>query len=199
MARPERIPRPLTDLAMAKVWKILSKQGTLQHKLAVAMGAESGLRISEVCNLRISDIDMWGCRVFVRVPNKTDSERWAPFHRKTRRFLGQWLKKRDPDCGHDFLFLNSQKRRLTMNRLAEQLRSLLAGGRPESADGRLAGVSDHFTFHRLRHTLASRLANKGVNPTTIMNILGWKSYRMVQQYVHLLPQNVRKSYEGAMA
>jgi type 1 fimbriae regulatory protein FimB len=199
VAKPERVPRPLTDQAMAWVWRTLDKHGTLQQKLAVALGEEAGLRISEVCNLRISDIDMQGRRIFVRVPNKIDSERWALFHMKTSKLLCQWLRKRNPECGHDFLFVNARNRPLTLNRLAEQLRRVLAGGKPEPPGSNLAEAPDYFTFHRLRHTLASRLANKGLDPAVIMDILGWKSYRMVQQYVRLQPQRVRKLYEGAMA
>jgi type 1 fimbriae regulatory protein FimB len=104
----------------------LEGRGTHHQKLAVALGEEAGLRISEVCNLRISDIDMQGRRIFVRVPNKTDSERWALLQRKTRKFLGQWLNERDPECGRDFLFLNARNRPLTADQLAEQLRSVLA-------------------------------------------------------------------------
>jgi len=196
VVKPERVPRPLTDQALAWVWRTLDRKGTLQHKLAVALGEEAGLRISEVCNLRISDVDMPGRRVFVRVPNKTDSERWALFHRKTRKSLCLWLKRREPKCGHDFLFVNARNRPLTADRLAEQLRRVLAGGQP---DRKVTEASDDFTFHRLRHTLASRLANKGLSPAVIMDILGWKSYRMVQQYVRLHPQRVRELYEGAMA
>jgi integrase len=176
----------------------LDKRGTLQQKLAVALGEEAGLRISEVRNLRISDIDMQGHRIFVRVPNKTDSERWAFFHNKTRRLLCQWLNKRDRGCGHDFLFLNTQNRPLNADRLADQLRRVLAGGKPAARERKQAGAPDHFTFHRLRHTLASRLADKGLNPTVIMNLLGWKSYSMFLNYSHLHPQNVRRLYEEAM-
>ena len=84
LVKPERVPRPLRDQALARIWRTLDERGTLQQKLAVALGEEAGLRISEVCNLHMSDIDMQGHRIFVRVPNKTDSERWAFFHRKTR-------------------------------------------------------------------------------------------------------------------
>jgi len=198
LAKPERVPRPLTDRALARIWKTLDKRGTLQQKLAVALGEEAGLRISEVCNLHISDIDMRGHRIFVRVPNKTDSERWAFFHKKTRRLVCQWLNKRDGGCGHDFLFLNAQNRPLNADRLADQLRRVLAGGKPAARERKQDGASDHFTFHRLRHTLASRLADKGLNPTVIMNLLGWKSYSMFLNYSHLHPQNVRRLYEEAM-
>jgi integrase/recombinase XerD len=198
LVKPERVPRPLTDQALARIWSTLDKRGTLQQKLAVALGEEAGLRISEVCNLRTSDIDMRGHRIFVRVPNKTDSERWAFFHRKTRRLLCEWLSKRDPGCGHDFLFLNTLNQPLNADRLADQLRRVLAGRNSESRDRRQAGTSDYFTFHRLRHTLASRLAGKGLSPTVIMSLLGWKSYRMLMQYVHLHPQKIRELYEEAM-
>jgi integrase len=153
LVKPERVPRPLRDQALARIWRTLDQRGTLQQKLAVALGEEAGLRISEVCNLRMSDIDLQGRRIFVRVPDKTDSERRACFHRKTRRLLREWLSKRDPGCGHDFLFLNALKRPLNADRLANQLRHVLAGGKPASPDRRQVGASDYFMFHRLRHYL----------------------------------------------
>ena len=70
LVKPERVPRPLRDQALARIWRTLDRRGTLQQKLAVALGEEAGLRISEVCNLHMSDIDMQGHRIFVRVPNQ---------------------------------------------------------------------------------------------------------------------------------
>ena len=45
--------------------------------------------------------------MFVRLPNKTDCERWAIFSRKTACYITEWLAGRAKDCGHDLLFHNS--------------------------------------------------------------------------------------------
>jgi integrase len=55
-----------------------------------------------------------------------------------------------------------------------------------------AGLPD-VTPHTLRHTFASRLAMKGVDLPTIMELGGWKSLSMVQRYSHLSPKHVMPS------
>ena len=81
--------------------------GNPQLKLAIAIGQESGLRIREVCNLRHCDIDLDKQELFVRLPNKTRTERYSPFHKRTTEALGLWLSAR-PALNHDFVFIGTR-------------------------------------------------------------------------------------------
>jgi integrase len=58
---------------------------------------------------------------------------------------------------------------------------------------------DRFSFHKLRHAMASRLGNSGAAAETIMAVGGWKSFEAMTGYVKLRPGTVRRDYDEAMA
>ena len=74
-----------------------------------------------------------------------------------------------------------------MKRAQDDLRD---SGREEEAV-RLEGVS----WHGLRHTWASRLTMKGVDPRTLQTLGGWRSLVMVERYSHLSPDHLRRAVE----
>ncbi|MCL5669969.1 MAG: site-specific integrase [Acidobacteria bacterium] len=174
--RERRLPRPYSQEADRTMWRILEKRGDALSRAAVAIGAETGLRISETANLRLPDIDQKSQTIFVRLPNKTSTERRIPYHEKTRRYLEEWLKVRDSSCSHDFLFHNSLKKPLASSALWKHLRMIFDGyltKRREKYDE----VFDGFQYHRLRHSMASNLANHGVDMAVLMAMGGWKELR----------------------
>jgi integrase/recombinase XerC len=192
----KRLPRPYTDEELEFIWHLLQERGDTQAKLAVAIGEETGARVGELSRLRLEDVDLRGQQVFIRLPNKTDTERWAPFHEKTKYYLGQWLAERDPACGHNFLLYNSLKRPPSIAQIQLKLRAILCTrSRNETHEYGLKS----FSFHRLRHAMASRLGNSGADAATIMAIGGWKKFESMQQYVQLKPTTVRRDYDAAMA
>jgi integrase len=86
-----RQPRPLKSEELALMWQILCERGNALTRFAAAAGEESGLRIGEICNLRVSDVDPFQQRFFVRLPNKRNCERWAYFSEKTKRYYVEWM------------------------------------------------------------------------------------------------------------
>ncbi len=100
------LPRPLEADEVSLMWSILAERGNARTRFAAAVGEESGLRIGEICNLRLSDVDVRQQRFLIRLPNKTNRERWAHFADKTKRFHIEWMAERDQTCGHDFVLHN---------------------------------------------------------------------------------------------
>ncbi len=195
--RERRLPRPYAEERLDTIWRILEKRGDALAKLAVAIGEEAGLRIGETSNLRLTDVDRKAQRVFVRLPNKTMQERWVPYHDKTRRYLEEWLRERDPSCGHDYLFHNSLGDPMKSSALWWHLRVIFDGFRTKKA-ANYDEVFKNFKYHRLRHSMTSRLANHGVDVATLMALGGWRSWDGMQSYVKIEPETVQASYEEAM-
>jgi site-specific recombinase XerD len=77
--------------------------------------------------------------------------------------------------------------RRAVKRAQDDLRD---SGREEEA-ARLEGVS----WHGLRHTWASRLTMKGVDPRTLQTLGGWRSLVIVERYSHLSPDHLRRAVE----
>lgn len=72
--RSSPAPRPLADGELALMWNLLEMKDDPRLLFAASIAEESGLRIGEVCNLRLSDVDVAGQQVFVRLPNKSNKE-----------------------------------------------------------------------------------------------------------------------------
>jgi site-specific recombinase XerD len=181
-----RLPRPYEPDEMEQIRTLAEQSGDLRLCLAIAIGEESGLRISEICNLRLQDIDLEKYRLFVRLPNKTNRERFASFHTRTRTLMIRWLGER-ADVEHDFLFTGWRDRPLRKHTLRLLTNRALCG------ESKLKS----FSYHRLRHTAASRVY-PAMDPLSVMHTFGWESQKVMQNYTRLLPQTARESYARAM-
>jgi integrase/recombinase XerD len=182
-----RLPRPYEAKELQLIRSLIEATGDLRLQLAIAIGEESGLRISEVCNLRISDVDLEKQQLFVRLPNKTNTERFAPFHTRTKNALVAWLDQR-PAADHDFLLTGTGNIPLRKHTLRLRLNRLLCG----------PGKLDKFSYHRLRHTAASKVY-PSMDPLGVMTTFGWKSEKVMAGYTRLLPESLPRlpSHTGA--
>jgi integrase len=186
-------PRPFDDATLETIWTLLEERGTELDRLAVAIGEECGLRVGEVGNIRLSDLDQAGQTILVRLPTKNRSERRPYYHEKVKRYLEEWLKVRDPYCGHDHLLHRPNGSAITYSGyLQTRLRDLLCKGRDYET-----GI-DSFSFHRLRHTWATRLAEAGMETAVLMQLGGWKTLSSAQIYIEVSQAHKERSYHAAV-
>jgi len=110
-------------------------------------------------------------RLFVRLPNKTNRERWAFFSHKTVQFYDAWIQARDPKCGHDYLFHNTLGHPLRPPTLADEFNRVLC----TTCQGKKIHDTglDTWSTHRLRHTMATNLVSGGADAATVMAAGGW--------------------------
>ncbi len=183
-------PRPYHDQELGTIWERVEKSGNIELMLAFAFGEECGLRVGEVANIRLSDIDAAAQTVFVRLPTKNKRTRTVPFHDKVKKYLELWLAKRNRDCASDHLLHNSALHHFTSGLLDSWFKNLLSG-EPEPAGS--------FCFHRLRHTWATRLVNNGMELAVLKELGGWVSWSSMQKYIKVLDKTVRQQYEASYA
>jgi integrase len=186
-------PRPYSDSEMALLSRLIEERGSPMLKLAFAIGEECGLRVSEVNNIRLEDVDEVEQRIYVRTPNKTDTPRRPFYDQKVKRYLSEWMKMRDPHCGHRFLLHKRNSMPLKeVAHLQTELKKILTAGLLYET-----GV-DRFLYHRLRHTWATRLADAGTDIAVIMELGGWKSLAGVSRYIRISDRRKEESYRTAM-
>jgi integrase len=87
-----------------------------RSRFAVA-SVESSLRIGEIGRLQLQDMDFVKQRLFVRLPNKGNRERYAWFSEKTKKYYAEWMLERRLDCGHDGLLHNTRGGRCNTQQL----------------------------------------------------------------------------------
>jgi integrase len=191
-----RKPRPLDAAELELLWKLLTERGNPRVRFAAAIAEEGGLRISEVCNLRLSDIDLVQQRAFIRLPNKTNTERWAFFGEKTKKYYAEWMLERDPDTSHDHVLHNYLSDPMMPYTLTCEFNRVLCKvykGKKINEVG-----FDQWSFHRLRHTMASNLIAAGAGAATVMAAGGWKSHDAMAGYAKVDEDLARRGYDEAM-
>ena len=146
--------------------------------------AHEGLRLSELCDLRLGDLDLVGQRVAVR-EGKGKRDRIVPLSATTITALHDYLTVRDtPQTDHLLIFRQRViKPSLVQNRLRRY--------------GKAVDVK--VSPHRLRHTLATRLLNAGMDIVSIQRLLGHEKLETTMIYAHVHDTTVERDFRQAMA
>jgi len=147
-------------------------------KLIVKMAIFSGMRKSEILNLKWRDVDFQN-NLIVLTDTKSGKAREIPLNKILREVLSgvpRHLKS-------DYVFCNQEGK--PYRQLRASFRNAL----------RRAGISD-CTFHDLRHTFASHMVMSGVDINTLREILGHSTITMTQRYAHLAPSFKQKAMEN---
>lgn len=143
------------------------------------------LRISEICNLKVEDIDTVHMTVHI-APSKNGKERTLALHPDALQALR--LYSRTYHLKKDYYLFTYKKGKRP---LTETVRYHF------KSDLQLAGIPSNFTFHTFRHTMATNLLVNGLDPFSLMNFLGHSSFGSTSRYIHLA-QAKKKSYVSIM-
>jgi integrase len=181
-------PRPYSDSEIEAIWKVLEARGDIALMLAFSIGLESGLRVSEVANTGIQNVDQVRESIHVRLPTKNGCERDVPYHDGVKKYLALWLKLRSPRFTHDNLLHGERLGVFGTSSLDAKFKAVLES-HPAPAST--------FSFHRLRHTWATRLVNNGMDLSTLQVLGGWKSLSSLQHYIKLLDTTIQRQYEAS--
>ncbi|MEK9172001.1 MAG: tyrosine-type recombinase/integrase [Patescibacteria group bacterium] len=148
----------------------------LRNRAALETLFASGMRISELINLKISQLDTTG-RIFIQ--GKGKKQRFIYLTNRAKRHIDNYLKERADDF--PFLFIpdrginaKEKNKHISPNYLQMKIkkyRELLNINVPTSA-------------HSLRHGFATYLAEQGANPAAIQILLGHESLDTTTRYVH---------------
>ncbi len=139
---------------------------------------QTGIRVSELCALRIEDVELKGKQLMVR-SGKGMSARQISLESKGLRALKTWLQLR-PAVPHDRIFTNERDGGAITER---GVRMLVTKYRVN------AGITKQASCHALRHTFATVKASKGVSPYQLQRLLGHSKLDTTMVYVHLGREN----------
>jgi site-specific recombinase XerD len=181
-------PRPLTDNEVSSLRKILVDFGDTALSLAFAIGEECGLRAGETGNIRVEDVDAVHCTIRVRLPTKNGVERTVPYHDKVAHCLALWMPLRNAACRHDHLLHGRRNAPWRTHALDILFRRVFS---------QVSVTVDKFTYHRLRHTWATRLFNGGMDLGVLQDLGGWLCMATLQVYVRVKTETINRQYQQA--
>ncbi|MEH7730542.1 tyrosine recombinase XerC [Bacillus safensis] len=149
----------------------------------------TGMRVSELCSLKESDLDLSMDTVLVH--GKGSKQRYVPFgsyaHEALITYLEdgrQKLKAKGKDRADTHVFLNQRGTPLTDRGVRFILTELM-----KKASGTL-----HIHPHMLRHTFATHLLNEGADLRSVQELLGHSNLSSTQVYTHVSKDSLRNTY-----
>ena len=147
----------------------------------------SGLRLSELVNLDLIDIDLHAGQV--KVIGKGNKTRYLPIGQQAREALDSWLGLRDSIAieGESAVFVNHRGSRLSQRAVQKRMR--------EQARKTALGV--HVHPHMLRHSFASHLLESSGDLRSVQELLGHANISTTQVYTQLDFQHLAKVYDQA--
>ena len=176
------------------VYKVLTKEelstffncvDNFKFKTIFMLVYGSGLRIGEVTNLRVEDIDSKKMRIFVR-EGKGNKERYTILPKQSLEMLRTYWSKYRQNRRRGRIFLSKSGKAITVGVIREHFRKYR----------KKAKINEKATLHTLRHNFATDLIERGATIIQVKELMGHSNIRSTMEYVHVA--NVKLDLESPL-
>ena len=149
----------------------------IRDKAMIEMLYATGMRISELVNLKLNNVDTNRC--VVKVMGKGSKERLIPFGENALEALNLYLNIR-PSSNSKEVFLSNRKRRLSRVTFWQRIKTYL----------KRENLKLSISPHTLRHAFATHLLNRGADLRSVQLLLGHSDLSTTQIYTHIAKQRL---------
>tara|TARA_B100000945_G_scaffold305660_1_gene292357 strand:+ start:12 stop:710 length:699 start_codon:yes stop_codon:yes gene_type:complete len=191
---PRKIPKTIND---SDIEVLLNNNDKLniREKTIIEFMYATGLRVSELINLKFNDINFKS--MTIRVYGKGSKERLIPIHQNALNLLNEYwkleitkhnmqIKKGNKIILREYIFVNNLSNKLSRQGLWYILKQIAM---------KLGIDSNNISPHTLRHTFATHLLYNGVPLRHLQEMLGHTSISTTQIYTHLSDKYVKEEYD----
>ena len=148
-----------------------------RDKAMIEMLYATGMRISELVNLKITDVDMKRC--VVKVFGKGSKERLVPFGETALDSLRSYLNEREQSSSKE-IFLSNRGKKMTRVAFWHRVKVYLIR----------ENLKNSISPHTLRHAFATHLLNRGADLRSVQLLLGHSDLSTTQIYTHIAKQRL---------
>lgn len=188
--KEKRLPKYLSNDDIDEIFKIIDISTPLgiRNRLILELLYGSGLRVSELCNIKLSDIDF--SNKSIRIIGKGKKERIVYYGEPCKRIIDLYLNgTRDEILGknkNEYLIIGNKK---SNKSLSVRSVELILNNIIESTS-----LNKKASPHTLRHTFATHLLNDGCDILIVKELLGHSSLDTTGIYTHISNERLRKVY-----
>ncbi len=186
---PKKLPEYLTIDEVDKILNIIPTKPTDYRNIAMLETIyASGLRVSELVNLKLNNIDFTD--YIIRIYGKGKKERLVPINESSKAALEIYinnyrnylLKTKDSE----FVFINNLGNQISRQGFFKILKKICDEN----------GIKKHVSPHTLRHSFATHLLNNGADLRVIQELLGHSNLTTTQIYSHLTNEKIKEDYQN---
>lgn len=163
----------------------LSKPEGQRNRAIIEVLYGSGLRVSELINLKISNI--YFDENYMLIEGKGSKQRLVPLSEEAVQQIGYWRLDRNrldiAKGNEDFLFLNRRGSKLSRAMIFTIIKDLTV----------ISGIKKNVSPHTFRHSFATHLLENGANLRAIQQLLGHESITTTELYTHIDVQYLRET------
>ncbi len=158
----------------------------MRNRLILELLYATGIRVSELVNIKIRDIDT--SKKSIRINGKGNKDRDVLYGDYCRDILNEYLNDsylrllKNKKC--DYLILNNRGDKITERAIRYIIDKII----DDSA------IKKHVTPHTIRHTFATHLLDNGADLLTVQELLGHESLSTTQIYTHITNERLRSVY-----
>lgn len=184
------LPKFLNNNEMNKLFEVCTDNTPINERdsLIIELLYATGLRVSELVNIKIKDIDTK--EKTIKVLGKGSKERIVIYNNHTSKALSKYLSdgyNKFNKKNSDFLILNKDGDKLSERYVRNIVNKLV----------RKAGLNIKISPHTLRHTFATDLLEEGADLVTVKELLGHESLNTTSIYTHITNEQIKKTYNMA--
>ena len=179
---PKRLPKVMT---LQEIKEVFHSNLNSRENLIVELLYDCGLRVSELVNLKTSDIDLKSR--YIQCFGKGSKERLVPFGKKAKESFNKYYKEREIilakyNLNSKRLLINDNGRFITRQDVYNFVRKL--GEK----------IHKHISPHTLRHTFATHLLENGADLRIVQELLGHSDVSTTQLYTHITKKRLKEVY-----
>ena len=186
---PKTLPNFLTEEEINKLLDIkLNTPYDYRNKAMLELLYATGFRISELCNLKITDIDL--NNALIRVFGKGKKERIVPITDLVIKYLKLYIEEYRNMIlkNHDseYLFISNSQKQISRQAFFKFIKSQC----------QYCGIEKNVSPHVLRHSFATHMLKHGADLRIIQELLGHEDISTTQIYAHLLNEKLAEDYQN---
>lgn len=182
---PKKLPKVIS---YEEIEKLLKNCLTIKEKAVFELLYATGLRVSELVNLTVKNVDFK--TGLIRTTGKGSKDRIVPMGKKAKEALSRYMKERNlllkakmgSGAESDYIFLNDKSEKISRQWVYNFIKK----------QGET--INKTISPHTIRHSFATHLLENGADLRAVQELLGHRSVVTTQLYTHISKKRLREVY-----